>query len=95
MIAAIIGGPVGMTGYIMAVTYMGASIGAIASAIFPAIGAVLAYVFLKEKMKWYQWIFLLATLAGVYGLSYDPTLNVTNFWLGIIGALLCAFGTGL
>ncbi|MBQ6262820.1 MAG: DMT family transporter [Clostridia bacterium] len=95
VIAAIIGGPVGMTGYIMAVTYMGASIGAIASAIFPAIGAVLAYIFLKEKMKWYQWLFLLATLAGVYGLSYDPTLNITNFWLGIIGALLCAFGWGI
>ena len=95
VIAAIIGGPVGMTGYIMAVTYMGASIGAVASAIFPAIGAVLAYIFLKEKMKWYQWLFLLATLAGVYGLSYDPTLNITNFWLGIIGALLCAFGWGI
>ena len=48
--AAVIGGPVGMTGYVMAVQYMGASIGAIASAIFPAIGSVLAYIFLKEKM---------------------------------------------
>ena len=62
MIAAIIGGPIGMTGYVMAVNYMGASIGAVASAIFPAIGTILAYIFLKEKMKWYQWIFLIFTL---------------------------------
>jgi len=95
VVAAVIGGPVGMTGYVLAVNYMGASIGAIASAIFPAIGSVLAFFFLKEKMKWYQWLFLLVTLAGVYGLSYSPTLDITNFWLGLIGALMCAFGWGI
>lgn len=93
--AAVIGGPVGMTGYVMAVKYMGASIGAVASAIFPAIGSVLAYVFLKEKMKWHQWIFLLITLAGVYGLSYSPDLAISNFWLGLLGAAMCSFGWGI
>ena len=39
-----------MTGYVLSVANMGASIGAVASAIFPAIGAVLAYIFLKEKI---------------------------------------------
>ena len=94
-LAAVIGGPVGMTGYVLAVANMGASIGAVSSAIFPAIGAVLAYFFLKEKMQWYRWIFLVLTLLGVYGLSYTPDLNITNFWLGVIGALLCAFGWGI
>ncbi len=93
--AAVIGGPVGMTGYVMAVNYMGASIGAVASAIFPAIGSILAYIFLKEKMKWYQWVFLIFTLIGVYGLSYTPDLNVENFWLGLLGAGMCAFGWGI
>ena len=87
-LAAVIGGPIGMTGYVMAINYMGASIGAVASAIFPAIGSILAYFFLKEKMQWYRWIFLIATLLGVYGLSYSPDLNITNFWLGIIGAMM-------
>jgi len=95
VIAAVIGGPVGMTGYVLAVNYMGASIGAVASAIFPAIGSVLAFFFLKEKMKWHQWVFLVATLLGVYGLSYSPNLDITNFWLGLIGALMCAFGWGI
>ena len=95
VLAAVIGGPIGMTGYVMAVNYMGASIGAVASAVFPAIGAVLAFIFLKEKMKWYQWIFLILTLAGVYGLSYSPEINATNYVLGIIGAILCSFGWGI
>ena len=93
--AAIIGGPIGMTGYVLAVNYMGASIGAVASAIFPAIGSILAYVFLKEKMKWHQWIFLVLTLLGVYGLSYSPNLDIRNFWLGLAGALMCSFGWGI
>lgn len=95
VVAAIIGGPIGMTGYVMAVNYMGASIGAVASAIFPAIGAVLAYFFLKEEMQWYRWIFLIATLLGVYGLSYSPDLDIRNFWLGLAGALMCSFGWGI
>lgn len=95
VLAAIIGGPVGMTGYVLSINNMGASIGAVASAIFPAIGAVLAYFFLKEKMQWYRWILLMITLLGVYGLSYSPEINITNFWLGIIGTLMCAFGWGI
>ncbi len=94
-LAAVIGGPIGMTGYVLSVAYMGASVGAVASAIFPAIGAVLAYFFLKEKMQWYRWIFLLLTLLAVYGLSYSPDLNITNFWLGFAGTLMCAFGWGI
>ncbi len=95
VLAAIIGGPIGMTGYVLAVNYMGASIGAIASAIFPAIGSILAFVFLKEKMKWHQWIFLVITFVGVYGLSYSPNLDIKNFWLGLLGALMCSFGWGI
>lgn len=67
IIASAIGGPVGMTGYVMTVNYMGASIGAVASAVYPAIGTVLACIFLKEKVKRYQWIFLIFTLLGLLG----------------------------
>lgn len=94
-LAAVIGGPVGMTGYVLSVANMGASIGAVASAIFPAIGAVLAYFSLKEKMQWYRWGFLILCLLGVYGLSYSPEINITNFWLGFAGTLMCAFGWGI
>ena len=59
------------------------------------IGIALAFVFLKEKVRWYQWIFLAVTLFGVYGLSYSPSIELENFWLGLLGALMCAFGWGL
>ena len=94
-LAAIIGGPIGMTGYVLTINNMGPSIGAIASAIFPAVGAVLAYFFLKEKMQWYRWVFLLLTLLGVYGLSYSPEVNINNFALGLLGTLMCSFGWGI
>ncbi|MBQ9872017.1 MAG: DMT family transporter [Eubacterium sp.] len=94
-LAALIGGPVGMTGYVLSVANMGASIAAVASAVFPAIGAVLAYFFLKEKMSWYRWLFLILSLLGVYGLSYSPEIHITNFWLGFLGTLMCAFGWGI
>ncbi len=94
-LAAVIGGPVGMTGYVLSVANMGASIGAVASAIFPAIGAALAYFFLKEEMQWYRWVLLVITLLGVYGLSYSPEINITNFWLGFAGSLMCSFGWGI
>ena len=94
-LAAVIGGPVGMTGYVLSVANMGASIGAIASSIFPAIGAVLAYFFLKEKMSWYRWVFLVLAIIGVYGLSYSQELNINNFWIGILGTLMCSFGWGI
>lgn len=94
VVASAIGGPVGMTGYVLAVNYMGSSIGAIASAVYPAIGSVMAFLFLKEKIKWYQWLFLIFTLCGVFGISYSPDLNIENFWLGLFGAFMCAFGWG-
>ena len=95
ILAATIGGPIGMTGYVMTVHYMTASIGSIATAIFPAIGAVCAYFFLKERMRWYQWCALLFAIVGVLGLSYTPGGTISNFWLGLLGAMMCSFGWGI
>ena len=94
-LAAMVGGPVGMSGYMMTIHYLGSSIGAVVSAIFPAVGAVLAVIFLKEKMRWYQWIFLFMTLLGVYGINFTSDINVVNVWMGLLGAVLCSFGWGL
>ena len=67
MLAALIGGPVGMTGYVLAIKYLGSAVGAVASSIYPAIGAILAYFVLKEKMQWYRWVLLAVTILGVCG----------------------------
>ncbi len=92
--ASAVGGPVGMTGYVLAVGNMGAAAGAVASAVYPAIGTALACIFLKEKVKWYRWVFLAAALAGVFGLSYSPGSGIQNIWLGLLGVAMCSLGWG-
>ncbi|MBQ2726551.1 MAG: DMT family transporter [Clostridia bacterium] len=95
VLSSAIGGPVGMSGYVLAVNSMGSAIGAVASAVYPAVGTVLACIFLKEKVRWYQWIFLLFALTGVYGLSGSSGLADGNFLLGLLGAAMCALGWGM
>lgn len=93
--AALIGGPIGMTGYVMAINNIGAAYTAAISAFFPAYGAFLASVFLKERMRPHQWVGLLACVAGVAALGYSPVGSIPGDWtLGIIGSLVCVFGWG-
>jgi drug/metabolite transporter (DMT)-like permease len=92
VLAALLGGPLGMTGYVLAINNIGPSYTAIISSLFPAVGALLAFVFLKEKMRWYQIIGLLVSIIGVIALSYTPDGKVTNFWVGFIGGIVCVFG---
>lgn len=50
VIAALMGGPIGMTGYLLAVKLIGPSYTAIISSLYPAVGAILAYFILKERL---------------------------------------------
>ena len=95
VIASLIGGPIGMTGYVLSISYMGSSIASVASAIYPAIGVLCARLFLKEKMRWYQYLCLVLTMFGIYGMSYSPNVEITNFLLGLLGTAMCAIGWGL
>lgn len=94
VLAAAIGGPIGMTGYVLAVKFMGPGIGVVACAIFPAVGAVLAYLILGEKLSLFRWLCLLATLVGVWGLSASSQ-GGDQLFLGLISAIMCAGGWGL
>ncbi|MDH6366303.1 MULTISPECIES: DMT family transporter [unclassified Breznakia] len=93
MLGALLGGPVGMSGYVSAIQYIGPTFTAIISATFPAVGALLSYVFLKEKMKPYQIIGLIVAIIGVICLGYSPeNIEVKNVVIGFLCALLCVFG---
>lgn len=93
VLAALLGGPVGMTGYVLSIKYIGAGYTAIISSMFPAVGAFLSYVFLKEKMRTDQIIGLAASVAGVIALGYTPgSSEVDNIVIGFMFALLCVFG---
>ena len=95
ILAAVLSGPIGMTGYVLSITYMGSSIAAIASAIYPAIGCVLARFFLKEHMSMKQVIALALCSISIYLMSFTPDVNVINFFLGLVGTIACAIGWGV
>lgn len=95
VVAAVIGAPLGMTGYVFAINEIGAAYTLAITAFFPAYGALIAHIFLKERMKSYQWVGLAACLVAVAALSFNPDETVPGNWaLGIVGALVCVFGWG-
>lgn len=92
ILGAFLGGPVGMTGYLLAIKYIGPAYTAIISALYPAIGAFLSYVFLNEKMKPISIIGLFLSILGVAILGYAPEGKIVNLALGLACALLCVVG---
>jgi drug/metabolite transporter (DMT)-like permease len=96
ILGALVGGPIGMTCYLTSINYVGAAYAASISAIFPAVSAVLAFIFLKEKMNLRVWLGVVLSIVGIIVLGYVPAqLNVSNhFLLGIILALGTAFAWG-
>ena len=96
MLAALLGGPLGMSGYLVAINNIGAGYTAAISAFYPAVGALLASIFLKERMQLRQVIALLIALCGVVAMGWTSTSAATpgNPIVGILGALLCVFGWG-
>lgn len=93
MLSALLGGPVGMTGYVMAINYIGPAYTAIISSVFPALGALFSYIFLKEKMRPIQIVGLFMSIAGVIVLGYAPGgSGEGNMLLGFVCALICCVG---
>jgi drug/metabolite transporter (DMT)-like permease len=93
VLAALMGGPVGMTGYLLAVKLIGPSYTAIISSLYPAVGAILAYFILKEKMNKKAWVGLIFAIIGVCVIGYSSGQNGTSI-AGFLCALLCVFGWG-
>ena len=95
VVAALIGAPLGMSGYVFAINQIGAAYTTAITAFFPAYGALVAHIFLKERMRPYQWAGLAVCLVAVAALSFTPDETVSGDWfLGVIGALVCVFGWG-
>lgn len=96
VIAALFGGPVGMMGYLIAISNIGPGYTAAISAMYPAAGAFFSYVFLKVKLSKMGWLGLSMSIVSIIILGYSPdTSNVVNFPLGFIAALVCVVGWSL
>lgn len=98
LLASLLGGPLGMTGYVFAIQTMGAGLTAVISAFYPAVGAALAALFLKQKMSHLQWLALSISIGAIIFLSFpgnsggDNSLHVSI--KGLFWAFLCVFCWG-
>lgn len=93
ILGAAFGGPVGMTGYVFAIRFLGASYTAMVSALFPAFGALAAHMILKERLKISQIIGIVISLFGLMLLGVtSPGQESENFVIGIACAMFCILG---
>ena len=96
VIAAIIGAPIAGTTYITALQMSGPVIIPIAS-LTPATGAILGRIVLKQKLNARKifGVFICASAGFMIGMSSVREINSSNIFLGLLIALVAAFGWGL
>lgn len=97
VLGALSGGPLAMSFYFLGIQYAGVTYAASIASIFPGIGAVLAFFFLKEKMNGRTWSGVVLSIIGVVILAYVPTKFDTEstFFIGILFSLGAAIFWGL
>lgn len=96
MLGALLGGPLGMTGYVVAIDNIGPGYTAIISAFYPAFGALLSFIILKERMSAKQLVAFAFALVGVMVMGYasSESSDGGNGLIGLAGALVCVMGWG-
>lgn len=88
IIAGLLGGTIGMILYVYAISLIGPGLTAMLSSLYPLIGALLSFLFLKEKINLRQIIALVISLLAIAILAYSPSSSFSIF--GIFLALLAA-----
>ncbi|WP_304206593.1 DMT family transporter [Fusobacterium perfoetens] len=92
-VAALVGAPVGMSAYLLAIKYATAPYASSISVIYPGIGALLSYFLLKEKLTKRAVLGIFISLLGSFMLGFKPTGNIPEtFGTGILFALLAVLG---
>lgn len=93
-LGSLLGGPIGMCSFILAIEYAGPAITAIISSIYPAVGLFFAYILLKEKRMPYQVVALFIAIAFIIALGFIDEGHTNRSIMGIIFALVCACAWG-
>ena len=85
-----------MTFYVLSVQNIGASFSATISSVYAAVGALFAFILLRDKLSLKNWIGLIISMSCITLLSYSGELIVgTNVSVGMIFILICIFGWGM
>ncbi|MBS3977253.1 MAG: DMT family transporter [Syntrophomonadaceae bacterium] len=95
-VAALLGGPIAMGGYLMGISMAGPAYALPITALYPVVGAILSRIFLKQVIIPRVWLGIALSIAGAIVISYVPPEGTVSsvFYLGLIFASLAAFGWG-
>ncbi len=95
-LAALFGGPIGMAGYVLGINMAGASYALPITAMYPAIGAIMAVIILKERISWRTWLGIALCIVGAIIVGYVPPEGSSPYFhLGIGLSLLACLGWGM
>lgn len=95
-IAALVGSPIGMSAYLLGIKYATAPYASSISVIYPGVGALLSYLFLKEKLSLNSVIGIIISLTGSFMLGFNPIGNMPDtFFKGIMFAFVAVLGWAL
>ena len=97
VISSLFGGPVACTCAAIGIYFAGPVYPIAISAAFPALGAVLSMVFLKERINLSSWIGILGCVLGAAIISWAPPTGEVypHFYLGVAFAVIAAIGWAL
>lgn len=94
-VAAILGGPVAMGSYLLGIQFCGSAYTMPISALCPVVGAVLARIFMNQKMSARVGIGMAICIAGTALISFTPPEGeYPYFYLGLLFAFGSALGWG-
>lgn len=100
IVGSLLGGPLGMSGYVLAASNIGAGYAAAISAFYPAFGTVLSAIILRERLSAPKYAAFALSLVAVSVLGYcscassSLNMSISNAILGLFGAALSVIGWG-
>jgi len=95
-LAALLGGPVANSGYLLGISMAGPAYALTITALYPVVGSIFSRIFLKQHILPRVWVGMLLSVVGAVVISYVPPEGTTsdNFYLGLMFASLAALGWG-
>lgn len=93
-LGALFAGPIAMSGYLVGINLAGPMYTLVITTVFPAVGAIFAAIFLKEKVVPRVWAGILLAVAGAIIVGYTPPTGgaYPHFYLGLLMASLATLG---